>query len=85
MCLPDHASGPPASGFALRVVLEGVLTLCAVRRRLWRRLLLVSGDNAPTGGDLSGWSPSPLRGRHDPTLRGSRVGMRLVQNYQWLL
>ena len=37
------------------------------------------------GGDLSGWSPSPLRGRPDPALRGSRVGMRFVQNYQWLL
>lgn len=38
-----------------------------------------------TDEDLSGWSPSRLRGRHDPQLWGSRVVMRFVQNYQRLL
>jgi hypothetical protein len=38
-----------------------------------------------TDGDLSGWSPSRLRGRHDPALAGSRVATKIVQIYQSVL
>jgi hypothetical protein len=78
--MPDPSERAYASGFALRIPLEGVLTVddpaAFAETRCRRR------ETTCKGGDLSGWSLSRLRGRQILLYLVRLAGMRFVQNYQ---